>query len=540
MKHIVVHRISLKALFAFVVIVFASVGAFGHTVGATSSNSRLFVSADNTFFVYARGGEKITANFTRSSEKETTEILPEVVTVVLDGPSLDPQQCTLAKDIKTGDGCGFSDVTAPQTGIYRVQFKLPETAKVYAQVSPNVRWGANMFSWKVTVSDNGIEKTGRIWSEFYAVRQPFAAEDAVDLVYYYMSESGYLYKATYKGYNGQISTLSADAFGIRTGNKCESAYRSIEVNDTKMSPSFGACGGSYKLFFEQPAGDLPQNAKQWDGKQGWVNPSITRPVVSDLKFTGDKSGDVQSGKISFKLKNFVGQYLVKVDTNNDGSFDGTADVRIARTLNKLTDDTQELNFSGINRDGQPVPSSQPIGVKIVIEKLAEIHLVNADVEGRTGGLELIRQSGDNAPTTRMCWDDTDLPPLTNALLMTKVLDGRNCPDSTGGVHGWAYATGSWGDVRYIDDWASANAKVDGTIEIRYPDETEPLITKVSKLNVQVVVAVVGGTIVLLVALVFIIKLVLQRRKHARMLKEAQLHHQPDMYPGPGDPRPPQV
>jgi hypothetical protein len=519
-------------------VVFAVLGIstiVGSTAHATSSNPKLFVSGDNTFYVYVKGGEKLTTAFTRSNEKEPTDIPPEDATVSLEGPGLALQKCVLPKAIAVGSGCGFDNVVAPQTGIYRIIFKLPDTARLYTQVSPTVRWGANMFSWNITVSDTNGEKPGRLWSELYAIRQPILPEDAVDLVYHYISESGYLYKATYKGYNGQISTLSADAFGIRTGKGCISAYQSIEVSDTKLSPSFGSCGASYKLFYEQPSGDLPQSAKKWDGKQDWINPSISHAVVKDLSFTSDKSSDTQSGKISFTLDNFVGQYVIKVDTDGDGNYDGTSDVKIPETIKKQNSGKQEIIFNGIDRSGQQVPISRTIGVKIQIEKVAEIHLVKADVEGLTGGLELIRLSGDNAPTTRICWDDSNLTPTDIVGYQTPKLSG--CLDSIGGVHKWAYATGSWGDMRYIDDWAYATARVDGKTEIRYPEDAEPLAVKKAQNDLAVAVSVAGG-IIGLVVIAFIILALRRRKRHMQQLKQAELHQQPANYAAPGDPRPP--
>lgn len=511
----------------------------GQMTSALSSNKKLFVSADNTFYAYVKGGEKISASFTRSDQKETTGLTAEDVTVTLDGPGLPPQQCVLAKAIAVGKGCGFADVVAPQTGVYRVLFKLPETAQLYKEVSPTVRWGANMFSWTITVADESGSKEGRIWSELYAIRQPFQPEYLADLTYFYMSENGYLYKAIYKGYNGQISAFSADAFGIRTGDKCESAYRSIEVADTKMSPAFGACGGSYKLFFEQPAGDLPQKAKRWDSKDEWVSPAISRPVVEGLKFESDKNGDTQSGKIKFTLKNFVGQYKVKIDVNDDGNYDATEDVKIARRMKNVDGGVQEVTFNGIDGDGKAIPASQRIGIKIQIEKIAEIHLVNADVEGRTGGLEVTRLNGDNAPTTRICWDDTELPPLTDTALITKVLDGRDCPDSVGGVHGWLYTSGGWGDARYIDDWAYAAARIDGTAEIHYPENELTAASKQNGANQGLIATIVGGVVVLGVV-GFIVVMTVRRNRHLRQLKAAEQHPTTMNYPGPGDPRPPQL
>lgn len=476
------------------------------SVGAVKSDPKMFVSGDNTFYVYAKSGEKLSAYFTKSSQVEPLGLPSEDIKVTLTGPDAAAQTCVLAKSLAPGQGCGFRDVVVPKTGVWKIEFSLPSSAQLYPQVSPTVRWGRNMFSWDISVKDATGEKAGRLWSELYAVRQPIDPQYVTDLQYYYISESGYLYRATYKGFNGQIATFSADAFGIREGKSCASAYQSIEVTDTRMTPSFGECGGSYKLFFEQPSGDLPASAARWDGESDWVRPRVSRPVAGDLRFTPTESiDDALSGTIRFTLKNYVGQFNVRIDTNNDGNYEAREDVKIVHRINKLDSGDQVVEFNGLDGFGEPIARDQRIGIKIDITKTAEIHLVNADVEGRTGGIELVRLSGANAPSARMCWNDTSLAPVAEAL-MTKTLDGRNCPQSTGGVHGWAYGTGAWGDVRYIDDWAYAAADVDGTVELKYPAENEAAaVADSANKNMGMIAAASAGIIVTIVVVALIIK-----------------------------------
>lgn len=507
------------------ILVFTVVGVAGllstamaSPASAIASDPKMFISGDNTFYGYARAGEKISANFSKSSQVEPLGLGAHAVTVTLDGPGLEQKSCTISGSVANGGGCGFTDVVAPETGVYRIDFALPGTATVYDQVSPTVKWGRNMFSWNISIKDSTAEKTGRVWSELYAIRQPIQPEYVTDLLYYYMSEAGYLYRATYKGYNGQISTLSADAFGIRQNKSCKSAYQSIQVDNARMSPSFGECGGSYKLFFEQPAGELPTTAKRWDGKDEWVSPKISRPIIEGLTFTPDEASDAQSGKITYTLKNYVGQYEIKIDTNDDGNYDSTDDIKITHKLDKLTSEKQEIIFDGTNGDGQPISKSQKIGIKVDIAKVAEIHLVSADVEGRTGGIELVRLSGDNAPTYRICWNDTELSGIDNKGLETPKLDGRDCPSSQKGIHGWGYGTGSWGDVRYIDNWIYASARVDGTSEIRYPEESGVVAGIVGNQQQRQVIAV--GVLVVVAILVGVgVAVGLKIRKHHKALKQ---------------------
>ena len=91
----------------------------------------------------------------------------------------------------------------------------------------------------------------------------------------------------------------------------------------------------------------------------------------------------------------------------------------------------------------------------------------------------------------MCWNDTELTSI-DPNKATTVLDGRNCPDSTGGVHGWSYFDDSWGNNRYIDNWVYASAKLTGDNRIVYPSDT------------AVAVATKGPNIALIIAAIVII------------------------------------
>ena len=479
---------------------------------ALASNPKMFISADNTFYAYVKGGETVTTSFLKVDQDEPFGTVRGDVTVTIEAPGLDKQTCTLKKDVAVNQGCNMGPISSVKTGIWKIDFAVPADAKTYQEVSPVVKWAKNMFKWNITVANNGVEQHGRLWTERYAIRQPAPASFLVDFENYYISEDGYIYKARELGYNGQISILSADGIGIRKGKDCESAYKSTDVEDTKYSPALGVCGAGYKLFFEEPAGDLPQKATTWNGKSDWVRPDIKTPSLSELHFNPDKSTDQQSGTISFFLYNFIGQYEIKVDVDNDGSFDGQSDVLIRRQMKSLSNGLQQVTFDGVDKQGQVIPRDHPIGIRVSITRVAEIHLVASDVEGRTGGVELIRLSGDNAPTNGLCWNDTELKPFTDTTMMPDEVDGRSCPSSIDGVHSWKYADDSWGNARYIDDWSYASAKLTGKSQIVYP-ESEEQAKAVKKDNTMLIMAIVGGFIVLVAVIVAVIVIINKKRKN---------------------------
>ena len=510
------------------------VGLQAQPASALASDPKLFISADNTFYSYVKGGETLNAAFLRVDQEEPFNTVRGDVTVTIDAPGIEQQKCIIPKDVAIGAGCRFAPITAPKTGIWRIQFLVPADAKTYNEVSPVVRWAKNLFNWDITVKSGNTEQHGRTWTERYAIRQPAAGAYIDDFVNYYISEDGYIYKATSTGYNGQISTLSADSVGIRSGNKCVSVYRSTDVSDDKYSPALGSCGNAYKLFFEEPAGELPTKASKWDGTSDWVRPNISRPAISELHFTSDNSTDQQSGTISFFLRNFIGQYQIKVDVDGDGGFDGQDDVVLNQQMKKLSNSLQQIRFDGVDKTGQIIPTTQKIGIKVDITKVAEIHLVAADVEGRTGGIELTRLSGDNAPTTRICWNDTELSPIAEAL-MTKELDGRDCPDSVGGVHGWAYGDFSWGNTRYIDDWVYASAKLEGNNKISYPNEAA---TGTTASNRNMTAAIIAIVIVVIAVIALVVIVLLRRRPKKAGVNQPAAVNTPQITTPPSEDRPP--
>lgn len=501
-----------KLLWVLAVII-GVVGLQSAPTGALSSDPKQFISADNTFYSYVKGGETLSAAFLRVDQDEPFDTVRGEVTVTIDGPGIDQKKCVIPRSVAIGDGCRFESIEAPKTGIWRVQFATPADAKTYYEVSPTVKWAKNLFSWNITVKNGATEQKGRTWTERYAIRQPTPASYIDDFVNYYISEDGYIYKATSRGYHGQISTLSADSVGIRSGTDCVSVYHSTDVSDNKFSPALGTCGNGYKLFFEEPSGDLPTSAEKWDKSTDWIRPNISKPSISGLKFQADDSNDQQSGTIVFSLKNFVGQYQIKIDVDNDGGFDGQDDVVLNRQMKKLSTGEQKMRFDGTDKNGRIIARDAKIGIKVEITKVAEIHLVAADVEGRTGGIELTRLSGENAPTTRICWNDTELGEMA-AGLMTKTADGRDCPDSVGGVHGWSYADVSWGNARYIDDWIYASAKLVGQNQITYPDEEAVAAVK-RRTDPTLLIITAVAIIAILAIVIFIITK--RRRKNAPAL-----------------------
>ena len=441
----------------------------------------------NTFFAYVGAGENLDVRF----EKTATSGLPGEVDITVEGPGVAPASCHLGQVDPAGTACEWTDLTGAP-GIWRISFAT--TAGTEQVHYPGILFASGAFQWDIDVQLGIADIPGRVWSDQYTMAQALPTQvggQFFDLTYWFQSAFGVQYQVDYHEYNGIHSVFLADPVGIRENGTCNSVYQSIFFNDPNWSPANGECDdGAFKLFFEQPDSALPASATTWDGGTDWVNPPVVVPGATNLAFTPN-SPDVYSGTLTFDLFNFPGGNVkVEVDTDNDGSFVGPQDRMI--TVGGSDAAPVELAFDGLDGLGAPIPPTQAIQFRVLIDQIAEIHFVNYDVESRAG-IEVTQLTSDPMLATpagdkTISWNDSHLDPNTDdalapapgfltwfhttwpdCFLPGPVKDGCASPafqgadvNSAGGVHGWEWSPQGgaglaigWGNNRYIDDWKSA-------------------------------------------------------------------------------------
>lgn len=461
--------------------------AFGSSdpVGADSNPPNTAVFGDNDFYAYLDPGENLDVLFTkvRSSASDGA-----VVTV--EGPGVAAQTCTFPSPETMGTTCGFSDLTAPSAGVWRVRLD---------------HGGTTGYSWQIDVQDGTSTIPGRVWTENLGLVQPGVLSATTDIPLWYQSEFGFLYETTTHDTHGINSRYQADVSGNRIAGGCLSAYESFGRGDNRFeAPAIGECGSVFKIFFAPPAAELPETAPTWDGGSVWIKPPVVAPEVASLTFTPD-SPTVRSGEIAVTTANFSGDLAVLVDTNDDSVFDGPEDVR----LPVFSDGSATLHFDGNDGQGNPIPMSQTVRFRAWITRAGEIHFVSSDMEIRRG-LQVTRTNGPGAPDSTLYWDDSGFPePDPNRCgTHPTPIEAQAGVDSSGGVHGWDSAgctdafgnvnngvNGSWGDQRFIDDWTFASADV--RREITVPGQTADLsVTK----SVDNMTPPVGGVVTFMVTL----------------------------------------
>lgn len=414
-----------------------------------------------TFFAYLEPGEDLDVSFVKDDDPGSGPA--EDLVVAVRRPSGADVGCTISDGDPEGSACAWSGLTAPTAGIWAVEV----TTSACPSAGPCGRDG---YRWDVTVQSGATDVPGRVWSERFVMSQD-PSSPPVDISLWYQSEFGYTYRATHRGHHGTDSTFEADNFGIVRDGTCTPAYQSSAT----LRPAAGACGGTFKLFFDPPAADLPPTATRWNGVTDWIRPPVpATPEIRDGVFAPSVPGS-REGTLSFDLSGYRGPLTVHVDVNDDGDHTDPVDRRLPVTADV---GAVAVPFDGLDGSGAPVPAGQSFSFEVVVDRVAEIHFVNTDVELRGGGIDVLRLNGPSLGRSTLYWDDTAFPePDADRCDVTPITDGRAGVGSTGGVHGWGSGAcagvagadanggvhGSWGDVRAIEEWTYVPVRVTHTV-----------------------------------------------------------------------------
>lgn len=376
---------------------------------------------------------------------------------------------------------------ATTDGVWRVALKNPDDSGTI---------GRHVYQWSMGVYDSSNNLIpGRIWRTEYLHDQ--STNGNTDVTLWYVDDIGYKYKATFRDYNGYNSWFRSGAVGTSAPNSCEPAYQSglerwaAHINfENEFVGSFNlSCKNArYRIFFAEPASDLPESAKNWAGYPMNIAPKIKPTQIDNLRFEHDGDGSKLSGKAKFTIKNYASTVRLLVDTNNNGVFGDPGDREIMK--NVQTEGEQEIDFDGLDGNSQPIPLNQTVRFQVVADRKGEIHFTNSDVEHRGGGIEIQRLNGSNADRSLIFFDDSKLGQNRCGVHSLPVASGPNGISSTGGVHSWTgtigigcgtiqiqspsdWLTASWGDNRSIDDWTWDTGVVDKSIVYTYVSPEKP-------------------------------------------------------------------
>ena len=386
---------------------------------------------DTTFYAYMQAGESLDVSFIKAFTNDTGDFTFSVT----DPTGAVVWTCTLVQAQGVGSTCAVPDLVGP-AGVWTIiQDQTTQT-------------GGSSFDWDITVGDGAnVAQTGRVWTENYGAYQTDGVQTR-DLSYTVLNDTGYRYAVNLYDYNGIGSRIIANSLGLTNadGTPIYESGAAGSINPAQTSPP-------YRVFFEEPSAQLPATAPSAAGTMIIAPPLLTPAelAVDDLAFA-PSSANSGSGTFSYSIDDrFSGAYNLQVDTNGNGSYDDAVD----RTITLGADGTGQYtyDFDGLDGEGNVVADCTLMNARIFFEQLGEIHLLQVDVEGRNGGIEIIRLNGSPAAADTIYWNDTNLDATTGVRAnTTPVLDGTGGVASTGGVHGWANNGNSWGNNRTIDDW----------------------------------------------------------------------------------------
>lgn len=433
---------------------------------AASNPSGTYIVSTNTFYVYAQSSENVDASFTKilNTANNTNS------TLTISRPGAADINCTMDGTTAVGNAasdCIQTNLTAPQSGVWRFHFVGGGS-------------GHDRYDWTINAQNGAVTIPGRTWTEEYVLEQT-APHAGINV--WFQSEYGYRYQAVYNDYDGIDSTLAADGLGLVQPGTCLPHYKSINMGAgyTDYFPP-AECNSAYKVFFENPASDLPATSTTWSGSTEWVRPGIVTPGVTNVGFTSTSTGS-RNGNVTFNLTNYEGPLTVEVDVNNNGVYTDPVDVSIPYTA--AAPGAQSVAFDGKDGNGADIPTAQVLNFRVKVDRVAEIHFLSGDVERRAGGIEVTRLNGPAGDESVIYWDDSDFAsPDANRCPapLGITLTGTSGVDSTGGVHAWTTTgcaggspqfsgnanngvNGSWGDFRIINDWAFVPVDVTATFAL---------------------------------------------------------------------------
>lgn len=259
---------------------------------------------------------------------------------------------------------------------------------------------ADLGGWQIEArrSATGEVVDGRVWTEWYLLGQLGAGADGeripelIDLKYWMVNDTGYQYEVDLKKYNGVNSSIRANSVGNTVdATTCVSAGRSIQLDE----PNNVSCGEEYRIFFSKPAPDLPASVKI-AGEDYPVMPTpLTRQMLEESTKLSYAAADPATGsaKGTFTVtttKRFSGNFTLEIDVEGDDKFTGARDVKV-----KLASDGSgkvTYQWNGLDKAGNPVKlAGKKLNARVHFDKVGEMHIVQNDVEGRAGGIQVNRE-----------------------------------------------------------------------------------------------------------------------------------------------------
>ncbi|OCX53417.1 hypothetical protein BEL04_03710 [Mucilaginibacter sp. PPCGB 2223] len=362
-------------------------------------------------------------------------------------------------------------VAAGQAGVWEVDFVSPNNGTP-SGVQPNIlpasaAWtqpfAEYIAAFDISVRDasNTSFLTGRVYTNIFSGLLG-AYDIGFNAIVKILTKDGYQYTLNNNGQAGDGFAFFVNNKGFRDATGAAS-YKSVDnvtspnVQDPRIADT--QTDITHKIFFNDPAADLPTIANTPGGGTTWLlNPPFV-PTISNVTFTGiEGTANVagtspMGGNIGFTA-GANGTYIVAIDVNRNGVFTDAIDRQISGIVSA---GANTIYWDGLDGLGNKVPASAAKYTAAIKLSLygAEVHFPFFDVERNVNGILLTRTNGNLAPDYTVYWDDSPITvvgtpsnPVKNTTGISSLVNG----------HKWGTPGSSpteFGNEKSLDTWAYA-------------------------------------------------------------------------------------
>ncbi|MES2628751.1 MAG: hypothetical protein V4616_07255 [Bacteroidota bacterium] len=444
-------RFSFLSLLQLLVLLISgsSLYAEGSRELAAGFGNRIYLNAGSTvtasnpfptpgiFKVFARAGESIYVGSSAQGIGNGTMILrsPNGNTYTSGSGTLGKIENKLQEAL--GPQLGYQPFVQPvgagEEGIWEVSFIAPNAAATSDPTNPvlldawtqeNSYWIA-AFDISVKVPSALPFTNGRMYANVFnaimgGATLPFTGTFRV------LTPDGYVYNWALNTISGLNFCFFANSKGIRNGFGDPSylsnnaIFTSPDVHDPRTADV--ANDITHKIFFNDPAADLPGTTVIAGGGTTWLRNSPLVPTIADYTFTGMEGtrnimGTTPLGGHFAFTANLYGKYTIQIDINRNGNYTDPID-RIMTGITMFG--ANKIYWDGKDGLGNAVAASTTPVTAIVSNTLfsGEIHFPLFDVENNPNGMVITRASGPGSPTDVVHWDDTFLSGTGTAAMAT--------------------------------------------------------------------------------------------------------------------------
>lgn len=357
-------------------------------------------------------------------------------------------------------------VTATEEGVWEVDFISPNNGQLGSEnpvaIPANANWtqptGQYITAFDVSVRNvaNNAFLAGRVYTNIFS-----GILGSFDVGFYgifrILTKDGYLYSLDNNGQAGNGFSFFVNNKGFRQADGTAS-YKSINtlanpnIQDPRVADTQSDI--TYKIFFTNPAADLPATANT-PGGTTWLLNSIADPALTNITFTGaegtpNKAGASPLGATFGFIANKNGNYLVAIDVNKNGVFTDGIDRKITGVV---VSGQNTVVWDGLDGAGNKVPAGNYTSNLNAVLYGGEVHFPFFDVERNVNGIKLTRNNGFLSPDFTVYWDDSPVTltgtpsnPVTNLTGLNSQING----------HKWGTPGANpveFGDEKGLDTWA---------------------------------------------------------------------------------------